>query len=302
MNEGLQIGRVKAQPSGNFNKNGDALSAHLYKLRNRNGLEATITNYDARLTSLLLKNRNGNLIDIIAVPDKTDLPDTCKANTGGVVWDAKQVNDHIVELNYPKRNTMGNLKAKVTYFLNDFNRLKIVFEINTDKRVVINPADIVSFNLNGRNNGNVLNHQVCIKADNYLPVDENIAITGKIEGVANTPFDFRNSATIGSRINDHHLQLTNGNGYNHNFVLNKHASRTPAARVKGDKSGIVMEIFTDQPGLRFNGGNLGDDGSHAAFAMKINRLGDLHAQLQFAPAPLRPGHVYRSVICYLLKN
>ena len=311
MNNSLQIGGLTVQPPGNINKNSYGLPGRLYKLRNKNGLEATITNCGAQLISLLVTNRHGNLVDVIAAPGKSNGRHGVEGIPEVVVWDAKQLNDHIVELNYPKKNVWGNLNAKVTYFLNDYNGLKIIFEVNTDKGAVINPTDIVFFNLNGRNNGNILNHQVWIKADNYLPVDQSMAITGKMEAVANTPFDFRNSATIGSRINDHHVQLKNGNGYNHDFILNKHVTRTPVARVMGNKSDIIMEVFTDQPGLKFYSGNLVqnkineaalNEGPHAAFAMKTRHLFDLHTQPQFIPAQLGPGHTYRSVTSYLLKN
>jgi len=311
MNSTLQIAQLKVSPSRRFDKTSDGRLAHLYKLKNRNGLEVTITNYDARLLSLLITNRNGNLIDVIAGSDKVLQLNAVKGMAQGVIWDARQINDHTVELHYPKKSMAGNLKAKVTYLLKDDNGLKITFEINSDTKIVINPADLIAFNLNGRNNGNILNHQVWIKADNYLPVDANMVVTAKTEPVVNTPFDFRNSATIGSRISDHHVQLTNGNGYNHNFVLNKHASRTPVARVMGDKSGIIMEIFTDQPGLQFYSGNViqtqlggvGEkDDAHAAFAMRIGAFFDLLPRVQDPPPLQKAAHTHRYVTCYQLKK
>jgi aldose 1-epimerase len=132
--------------------------------------------------------------------------------------------------------------------------------------------------------------------------------TGEIETVVGTPFDFRNAATLGSRINDHSMQLKNGKGYDHNFVLNKHAARTPVARVKGDISGIVMEVFTDQPGLQLYSGNFMEgknilkwsakDEYRTAFAMETQHFPDSPNKPSFPSTELRPGQSYKSSTCY----
>ena len=100
-----------------------------------------------------------------------------------------------------------------------------------------------------------MNHLLQINADYYDLVDENIAATGNFLPVNGTPFDFRKATTIGARINDNSEQLKNGKGYNHNFILNKHSSRTPVARIKGEKSGIIMEVCTEERELHFSSCN-----------------------------------------------
>ena len=316
MNNSLQIASARVSVSANYeNKRGGGL-IHLHKLKNKNGVEATITNHGVRIVSLLIPDRHGNIIDVIAGYEKPNALHNGKNSSGATVWDVERFDDQTVDLTYVSKNMEGNfpgnLKVKRTYVLNDDNVLKIIYEAITDKTIVMNLANNAFFNLNGRNNGNILNHQVWIKADHYMPIDANMSPTGGIESVACTPFDFRNSATIGSRINDHHAQLTNGNGYDHNFVLNKHSSRTPVARIRGDKSGIIMEIFTDQPGLQFYSGNLmkskpikkdGEkDDCYIAFAMKTRHFSDLLTPPGFPLTALRPGQVYRSVYSYQFKN
>ena len=316
MNNSLQTASAKVSVSANYeNREGGGI-IHLHKLKNKNGVEATITNHGVRIVSLLIPDRHGNMIDVIAGHEKPNALHDGKNSSGAAVWDVEQFDHQTVDLRYNSKNMEGNfpgnLKVKRTYVLNDDNVLKIIYEAITDKTIVMNLANNAFFNLNGKNNGNILNHQVWIKADHYMPIDANMSPTGVIESVAGTPFDFRNSATIGSRINDHHVQLTNGNGYDHNFVLNKHSSRTPVARIRGDKSGIIMEIFTDQPGLQFYSGNFmkskhvkkdGDkDDCYTAFAMKTRHFSDLPTPPVFPLTALRPGQVYRSVYSYQFKN
>lgn len=167
-----------------------------------------------------------------------------------VVWDAKKLNDQTLELTYLSKDMEegfpGNLKIKVTYSLTDDNSFKCEYEATTDKTTVVNLTNHAYFNLNGEGSGTILNHLVRFNADNYTPVDSTLIPTGKIEPVKGTPFDFTKPTTIGARINDADAQLKNGRGYDHNFVLNKHNMSTPIATVKGDKTSIVMEIYTEE--------------------------------------------------------
>jgi len=288
----------------------------LHILRNKNGLEAKITYYGARLVSLLIPDSHGNQIEVIVGSDKPNALHNGTNSSWSTVWSIEEFEQHTIGLRYFSKNAEvdfpGNLKVKRTYFLNEDNSLKIVYEAITNKTSVINLANNPFFNLNGRSSGNILSHQVLIKADNYMPIDTNMSPTGTVEPVTGTPFDFRNSATISSRINDHHEQLKIGHGYDHQFVLNPHASRTPVAKIRGDKSGIIMEIFTDQPALHFYSGNFMKvkyekkdeelNHYHSSFAMKIRHSCDLPTSQGFPLTLLRPGQVYRSVSCFQFKN
>jgi len=230
------------------------------------------------------------------------------------VWDAVQPNSNSVVFSRispdMEEGFPGNLQVKVTYTLNNDNALEMEYEATTDKKTVVNLTNHAFFNLNGEGSGTILNHQVQIFADSYTPVDSTLIPTGKIEPVANTPFDFRDIHTIGSRINDDNQQLKNGKGYDHNFVLDS-AEKDPhlAAKVIGDRSGIEMTIYTDQPGLQFYSGNFmfgkntfnngSTDEHRTAFAMETQHFPDSPNQPSFPTTLLKPGEKYHSKSTYV---
>src|SRR5213596_1816644 len=187
------------------------------------------------------------------------------------VWTAKTLSSkdgQSLELSYLSKDGEegfpGNLKVTVIYTLTDDNALRIEYSATTDKKTVVNLTNHSYFNLNGQGSGTINNHLMMINADKYTPVDFTLIPTGKIESVANTPFDFRTPTAIGERINDTaNIQLKYGKGYDHNFVLNKNSATglNKAAEVAGDVSGILMDVYTKEPGIQFYGGNF-MNGSH----------------------------------------
>ncbi len=179
-----------------------------------------------------------------------------------VVFDTKQLGDSALELSYLSKDMEegypGNLNVKVTYTVTYDNQIRMDYEAFTDKSTVVNLTNHAYFNLNG--SGTILNHSLMVNASTYLPVDSTLIPTGKAESVVNTPFDFTTATTIGARINDTNEQLKNGKGYDHNYVLNANKSKSYnlAANVVGDKTGIELQVLTNEPGLQFYSGNFMD--------------------------------------------
>jgi aldose 1-epimerase len=231
-----------------------------------------------------------------------------------VVWDAKQPNEKTLVLTYFSKDMEqgypGNLKVKVTYMLTDNNELRMEYEATTDKKTVVNLTNHAFFNLNGEGSGTINNHSLMVNANNYTPVDSTLIPTGKIEPVAGTPFDFKTATAIGERINNNNEQLKNGLGYDHNFVLNRsgNESMQHAATVVGDKSGITMEVYTQEPGLQFYSGNFmkamntlksgAKDDYRTAFCLETQHFPDSPNQPQFPTTVLTPGKVYKTASVY----
>lgn len=229
------------------------------------------------------------------------------------VWDAKKINDQTLELDYFSKDGEagypGNLTVKVIYELTNDNELKISYTATTDKNTVVNLTNHAYFNLNGAGDSTITDHLLMINADGYTPVDSTLIPTGKIEKVAGTPFDFNKATLIGERINNTDQQLKYGKGYDHNFVLRKGKGLHKVATVTSPKTGIVMDVLTEEPGLQFYSGNFltGEDkdgkGSisyphRSAFCLETQHFPDSPNQSSFPSTVLKPGEEYKTVTIY----
>jgi len=232
-----------------------------------------------------------------------------------VVWDASPFeteNSVGIRLNYLSvdgdQGYPGNLNVTVVYELTNANEILVKYHAVTDKATPINLTQHAYFNLAGKG-GDILNHEVMINADRFTAIDAEAIPTGELPLVENTPFDFRSPRLIGERINEDNQQLKNGNGYDHNFVLNKtHAKELSlAARVHEKNSGRVLEVFTQEPGVQFYTGNWMDGsltgkGWHytrrCGFCLEPQHFPDSPNQPQFPNTVLRPGEEYSSVMSY----
>jgi aldose 1-epimerase len=227
-----------------------------------------------------------------------------------VVWDAKRIGNSILELTYLSKNMEegypGNLKVKVTYRLTNNNELKIDYQASTDKKTVVNLSNHAFFNLDEQGSGTINKHLLMINADNYTPVNSTLIPVGKIEPVSGTPFDFRKPTLIGKGLDENNAQIKNGKGYDHNFVLNvnEETDLNTAAIVTGERTGIVMEVLTEEPGVQFYGGNFiqskntirggGKDDFRTAFCLETQHFPDSPNQPSFPGTVLRPGEIYKT--------
>jgi aldose 1-epimerase len=207
----------------------------------------------------------------------------------------------------------GTLDVRVDYVLSrDENVLTVTYSATTDRPTVVNMTNHSYFNLAGEGSGSILDHELEVAAEAYLPVDVTLLPTGELAPVEGTPFDFRCPRVIGERIRQGHEQLRLGNGYDHNFVLRKSVpgSLSPefAARLRDPGSGRELDVWTTEPGLDVYTGNF-LDGSLVGAGGRAYRQGDAIAlePEHFTDSPnipafpstiLRPGQEYRSMTEY----
>ena len=204
----------------------------------------------------------------------------------------------------------GNLKVKVIYTLGNNNSMKINYSAYTDKATIINLTNHAYFNLHGNTNNNVLDHFICIHANNSVECDEELIPTGNIISVKDTPLNFTSPRTIKSRINESFPgQLFQGKGYVVSYVLNKiNKTLSLAATVEEKASGRVMEVYTDQRSIQlyhawlFDGKDAGKNGqrygSSSGFALEAQGLPDAPSHSQFPPVVLLPGEQYQQTTQY----
>ncbi|ACB96637.1 aldose epimerase family protein [Beijerinckia indica] len=205
----------------------------------------------------------------------------------------------------------GTLSARVTYTVTEDIGFSIAFEAMTDRPTVVNLTHHGFFNLAGVDAAeDVLDHELLMMADAYLPVDETLIPLGGPEPVVGTPFDFRQPQRIGARLRNGHEQLRLAQGYDHNFCLQGGRTEAPrlAARVLHRASGRGMELFTDQPGLQFYSGNFLDGSVPGkrgrlyrqadAFCLEPQAWPDAPNRLDYSSVRLDPGEVYRHLSFY----
>ncbi len=230
------------------------------------------------------------------------------------MFDIKKINKQTLEVSYVSQDGEmgfpGTLTCKATYTLTDDNAIDISYEATTDKPTIVNLTNHSYFNLTGNPENTVMGHMMCIAADGYTPIDTTYMTTGEIAPVKGTPMDFLSLTAIGSRIDDFSfVQLKNGNGYDHNWVLNENRSDSiPACFVLDTVSGRTLEVLTEEPGVQVYTGNFLDGTLKGKKGIVYNKRTGLCLETQHYPdspnkpewpsVVLRPGKTYFSHCVY----
>ena len=257
----------------NFQTEVNNAKTDLYTLKNKSGMEVCITNFGGRIEA--------NPIDETTLELPRISPDG--------------------DENFP-----GNVTAKVLFKLTDDNAIDIKYSATTDKKTVINMTNHSYFNLSGNPSKAATDHILYVNADNYTPVDSTFMTTGEIVTVKDTPMDFTTPKTIGQDItNFDFVQLKNGNGYDHNWVLNTNGDIAQlAAKLTSPESGITLEVYTNEPGIQVYTGNFLDGtvtgkkgityNQRASVCLETQHYPDSPNKPEWPSVVLEPGQTYNS--------
>lgn len=231
------------------------------------------------------------------------------------VFDAEQMADNLLVLRYVspdgEAGFPGKMDVKVTFSLSDDNALKIEYFAETDKRTVINMTNHSFFNLSGKPEMTILDHVLLVNADAYTPLDEELITTGDMENVAATAFDFSNPISIAHALqrDSLHPQLQRAQGFDHNYVLNAAGSTDIlAAQAYSPTTGILLDIFTTEPGMQVYAGNMldgtrtGKGGivyrQHAGLCLEPQHYPDSPNKSDWPSTILEPNGTYTSASIY----
>lgn len=338
----------------------------LYTLKNENGMEVCITNYGARIVSLVVPDKDGKPTDVVLgfdniaqYADTINTPsdygssvgryanrikngqfllkgDTVKlrtndgpnslhggGNTGWMhkVYDAEQIGDSILKLTIVaadgENGFPGKVMAVTTYKLTADNVLDMTWEAETDKPTIINQTNHNYYNLSGDFTQPAYDMVLYVNADNFTPSDKLYIPTGEIKSVEGTPMDFRQPHALGDSINSQFDQIQNATGYDHNYCLNtfkdgKGDDTQVCASLYSAKTGILMEMFTNEPGVQVYSGNFQGVGTdkdiarkhgitypkHVSVCLESQKYPDSPNHPEWVQPTLNPGEKYYSHAAY----
>ena len=334
--------------------NGD--STDLFVLKNKAGMEVSITNFGGRIVSIMVPDKTGKMIDVVlgfdSISDYINVPSDFGASIGRyanrinqgkitidgktiqlpqnnfghclhggpqgwqyqVYKNVKQTGDSIIEMTRfspdGDMNFPGNVEAKVTFKLTNDNAINIDFSATSDQKTVINMCNHSYFNLGGDPSKPITEDELYINAENFTPVDSTFMTTGEILTVKGTPMDFTTPKTVGKEINNYdYAQLKNGNGYDHNWVLNTAGDVSKlAAKVVSPASGVSLEVYTNEPGIQVYTGNFLDGkvkgkkgityNQRTGICLETQHYPDSPNKPQWPSVMLEPGKVYQSTCIY----
>jgi len=327
----------------------------LYTLNNKNGMEVCFTNIGARIVSIMVPDRNGEMKDVVLGFDNSRDYETIPTDFGATIgryanriangkividgieyqlprnnfghclhggdngwqysmFDGKKIGDSVLEFSLVSpdgdENFPGKMNVKVRFELTDDNAIDIRYQATTDRKTVINMTNHSYFNLTGDPQKSAMEHILYLNANEYTPVDNTFMTTGEILPVEGTSMDFTTPKALSQDIDKmDFIQLKNGNGYDHNWVLNtKGNDKELAAKLFSPASGIILEVYTDEPGIQVYAGNFMDGtvtgkkgivyNQRAAVCLETQHYPDSPNKPDWHSVILEPGETYTSRTVY----
>ena len=233
------------------------------------------------------------------------------------VYDAEQIGDSILKLTIVAQDGEngfpGTVTATTTYKVTADNTLDMVWEATTDKETIINQTNHNYYNLSGDFTQAAYDQILYVNADKFTASDNLYIPTGEIRDVAGTPMDFRTPHAVGDSINAEYDQIQNATGYDHNYCLNTAGDdHQVCASLYSPKTGIFMEMYTNEPGVQVYSGNfqgVGRDADilrkhgikypkHVSVCLESQKYPDSPNHPEWASPVLKPGEKYYSHAAY----
>lgn len=229
------------------------------------------------------------------------------------VFDVEEADERSLTLSYTSKDGEegfpGNLTCRVNFTLTGDNAIDISYDAETDRTTVVNMTNHSYFNLDGDASKTNAHYLLTLDADHYTPVDSTFMTTGEILPVEGTDMDFRTPVAVGERIDNDFIQLQYGKGYDHNWVLNTQGDiNRPCATLASLESGIMLEVYTSEPGIQVYAGNFLDGtltgkkgavyGHRTAICLETQKYPDTPNKPEWPSALLKPGEKYTSRCIY----
>ena len=323
----------------------------LYTLKNKNGMEVCITNFGARIVSIMTPDKNGKMTDVVLgfdnIDDYINVPSDFGATIGRYanrigdgkitidgkeiqlpqnngshclhggptgwqyqVFKTNQLDAQTIKLTVESpdgdNNFPGNVVASVTYTLTEDNAIDIKYDATTDQKTVINMTNHSYFNLSGNPSVSGMDHILYLAGDSITPIDSTFMTNGEMMAVAGTPFDFNTPKAISQDVtNFENEQIKFGKGFDHNWVLKTRGDiNQVAAKLTSPKTGITLEVYTDEPGVQLYTGNFldgtvkGKNGisypQRASVCLETQHYPDSPNKTHWPSVILEPGQTYTS--------
>ena len=236
------------------------------------------------------------------------------------VFSCRQPAENILEMSYTSPDGQGGFPGQVSvhvkFMLTSSKELRIDYQATSDKNTVINMTNHSFFNLSGSTARGIGDHILYVNGDRFTPLQENLIPNGELASVDHSPFDLRDGVPIGEMLSkfakNEQLEIAGG-GLDHNMVLNTEGELTDlAAQLSSPVSGIIMDVFTTEPGLQVYTGNMLDGsrkgkrkevyGKHAAVCLEPQHFPDSPNNPAWPSTALKAGETYRSTTIYRFRK
>ncbi len=194
----------------------------------------------------------------------------------------------------------------MTYKLTEDNAIDIKYSATTDKKTIINMTNHSYFNLAGDPSKASTDNILYVNADYYTSGRQYLYDHRRNRFGKRHSDGLHHSEAVGKEIDNYDfVQLKNGKGYDHNWVLNTKGDLSQvAAKLTSPESGITLEVYTNEPGVQVYTGNFLDGtvtgkkgivyNQRASVCLETQHYPDSPNKADWPSVVLEPGQTYNS--------